>query len=1045
MPRIPEVELERLKQEVSLVRLIESQGHELQKRGKDWALRCVFHEEDTASLVVSPAKNLYHCFGCGAAGSVLDWVMKTQGVSLPHAVQLLKNGAPLDAARAGVTRSHKRHLPSLVAGEGQASAGNEESEADAASTQTELRAVLDYYTATLKQSTEALAYLASRGLDHPGLIDHFQLGYANRTLTYRLAPGHTQAGKAERGRLQAAGILRGSGHEHFNGCIVVPVIGLEGGANPAHAAQVVQCYGRRIARTSKIAPDLSPHLYLPRALSGVWNEAALIADKDVILTEALIDAMSFWCAGYRNVIAAYGVNGFTQDHWNALRHHGARRVWIAYDRDDAGNRAAQELAPQLLEAGIEVWRVLFPKGMDANDYACKVTPADKSLGLALRQAQWLGKGKGPSVAVAEPVSVAELPNEPGLVQLAAENTPGDVGSAPVSAVAAAVEAVDPASSLAAAASVEPPTAAKEEAPLPESAASSAGELVLVFGPRQWRIKGFKKNLAPEVMKVNLQVRQGEVWHVDTLDLYAAKARAHYLKQAVQELNANEDSLKRELGQVLLKLEQMQDAAIAAALAPREAAPVVAPEDAAAAQAWLKAPDLIERLQADLAALGVVGEADNLLAAYLAAVSRKLDSPLALLIQSASAAGKSALMDAVLNLMPEEERMRYSAMTGQSLYYLGETNLQHKILAIAEEEGVRQAAYALKLLQSDGELTIASTGKDETSGELVTRQYTVKGPVMLMLTTTAIDIDEELLNRCLVLSIDESREQTAAIHARQRQAQTLEGLLARHDKTSLTALHHNVQRQLRPVAVVNPYAAQLGFVADKTRTRRDHMKYLTLIASIALLHQHQRSVQRISHRGQMLDYIEASREDIALANRLAHRILGRTLDEMPPQTRRLLHLIHSFVAERAKTEAIKTSEVRFTRRDVREATGWSDSQLKLHCARLADMEYLLLHGGGRGSLMRYELLYDGQGEGERRLCGLIDPDELNNDAKKSGQNGEKSASSLGQVWGMSGSANVAQSRVAAGVEPKAVEVRESAVIRPTKKSSSLAAVGQAGAA
>jgi len=157
--------------------------------------------------------------------------MKTQGVSLPHAVQLLKNGAPLDAAHVGVARSHKRHLPSLVAGEGQAPIGGEESEADAASTQTELRAVLDYYTATLKQSPEALAYLASRGLDHSELIDHFQLGYANRTLTYRLAPGHTQAGKAERGRLQAAGILRASGHEHFNGCIVVSVIGLEDGAN----------------------------------------------------------------------------------------------------------------------------------------------------------------------------------------------------------------------------------------------------------------------------------------------------------------------------------------------------------------------------------------------------------------------------------------------------------------------------------------------------------------------------------------------------------------------------------------------------------------------------------------------------------------------------------------------------------------------------------------------------------------------------------------------------------------------------------------------
>ncbi len=118
------------------------------------------------------------------------------------------------------------------------------------------------------------------------------------------------------------------------------------------------------------------------------------------------------------------------------------------------------------------------------------------------------------------------------------------------------------------------------------------------------------------------------------------------------------------------------------------------------------------------------------------------------------------MDAVLNLIPPEERWQYSAMTGQSLFYLGETNLQHKILAIAEEEGVRQAAYALKLLQSDGELTIASTGKDDATGNLVTKQYTVKGPVMLMLTTTAIDVDEELLNRCLVLTVNDAVWRTA---------------------------------------------------------------------------------------------------------------------------------------------------------------------------------------------------------------------------------------------------------------------------------------------
>ncbi|KAK0359816.1 hypothetical protein LTR94_029774, partial [Friedmanniomyces endolithicus] len=231
--------------------------------------------------------------------------------------------------------------------------------------------------------------------------------------------------------------------------------------------------------------------------------------------------------------------------------------------------------------------------------------------------------------------------------------------------------------------------------------------------------------------------------------------------------------------------------------------------------------------------------ENALCVYLAALSRKLDRPLAVLIQSTSAAGKSALMDAVLDLVPEEERVTYSAMTGQSLFYLGDTDLKHKALAIAEEEGARQAAYALKLLQSQGTLTIASTGKDPATGKLVTQDYTVEGPVALMLTTTAIDLDEELANRCLVLTIDESRDQTRAIHARQRYEETLAGLATREHGAAIRKLHHNAQRLLQPIKVVNPYAEALTFLDDKTRTRRDHRKYLGLIRAIALLHQHQR--------------------------------------------------------------------------------------------------------------------------------------------------------------------------------------------------------------
>ena len=95
------------------------------------------------------------------------------------------------------------------------------------------------------------------------------------------------------------------------------------------------------------------------------------------------------------------------------------------------------------------------------------------------------------------------------------------------------------------------------------------------------------------------------------------------------------------------------------------------------------------------------------------------------------------------------------MTGQSLFYLDSDEIKHNILAISEDEGIREATYALKLLQSEGELRHAATarGKD---GRMATETYHVEGPVQIMLTTTAMDIDEELVNRCLVLTVDETR-------------------------------------------------------------------------------------------------------------------------------------------------------------------------------------------------------------------------------------------------------------------------------------------------
>ena len=265
--------------------------------------------------------------------------------------------------------------------------------------------------------------------------------------------------------------------------------------------------------------------------------------------------------------------------------------------------------------------------------------------------------------------------------------------------------------------------------------------------------------------------------------------------------------------------------------------------------------------------------------------------------------------------------------------------------------------------------------------------------MLFSTTTAIDPDEELLNRCLVLSVDEGSAQTKAVHEQQRKRRTLEGFRAGEDRQQLIALHQNAQRLLRPLKIFNPYAEQLTFVSDKTRTRRDNEKYLALIDSITLLHQYQREIKREEYKGAMIEYVEVTLADIELANQLAHEVLGRTLDELPPQTRKLLKLISDMVARECVQERVKRNEYRFTRKQVRDETGWGNTQLKIHLARLEDMEFLGLHNVPRSKAIAYELLFDGEAESdERHLMGLINTETLKNnryDLEKSGVAREKS--------------------------------------------------------
>ena len=225
------------------------------------------------------------------------------------------------------------------------------------------------------------------------------------------------------------------------------------------------------------------------------------------------------------------------------------------------------------------------------------------------------------------------------------------------------------------------------------------------------------------------------------------------------------------------------------------------------------------------------------------------------------------------------------------------------------------------------------------------------------------------------------------------------MLAGEQAKTIRTLHRNAQRLLKPLAVVNPYAERLTFLDERTRTRRDHQKYLTLIDAIALLHQHQREIKTAEQGGQRIEYVEVIPADIALANRLAHEVLGRSLDELPPQTRNLLDQLLVMVSEACEREGLERREYHFTRRQVREHTCWGDTQLKIHLARLVELEYLLIHR--KGQTFWYELAYAGEGsDGQRFMVGLLDPEQLY-DGQRSGSENQRSAPRSGRGRGAVG--------------------------------------------
>lgn len=503
------------------------------------------------------------------------------------------------------------------------------------------------------------------------------------------------------------------------------------------------------------------------------------------------------------------------------------------------------------------------------------------------------------------------------------------------------------------------------------------EANFMHGGLLYRIRGLRMKTF-DSMRVVVTVDTGQGRHTDRLDLYVAKSRRSFANTIASKLHQQSAKIEEDLLRIIEDLERIQREEMERRASEGMEKPYeITDQEREEALSFLQDPGLLDRIVEDLTVCGYVGEEIAKKVCYLSATSRLTKKPLSVIVRSSSAAGKSDLMEKVSSLMPPEEVEFYSRITPQALYYMDKDRLKHKLLIVDERAGSEDADYSIRNLQSREKLTLAVVIKDPSSGKSRTVTLELEGPCVIWESTTQATLNSENSSRCFEVWLDEGAQQTLRIQKAQKAEFSTEGWGSEGERERIIRTHRNAQRLLRPLRVEIPYRGKLTFPAGWMRTRRDHKRFLSLIAMIALLHQYQRKVKTTSS-GE--EYIEATVADYQAAYGLGTHIMGYTLSHIQKASKDLLDELHLMVARRAKETGVKNEEYTFSRREIREWTNQYDKKIRRCLEDLIDMEYVRVASGRQGKTYLYRL------EPERKLkhdcrAGITTPEEVEKMLKK----------------------------------------------------------------
>ncbi len=346
----------------------------------------------------------------------------------------------------------------------------------------------------------------------------------------------------------------------------------------------------------------------------------------------------------------------------------------------------------------------------------------------------------------------------------------------------------------------------------------------------------------------------------------------------------------------------------------------------AAEAFLKKKNLLQLTNDLIGKSGVIGEDTNRLLMFLIFTSRKTNNPLHCISLGSSGVGKTHLQSKVGELIPQEDKVEITVLSANAFYYFNRTELQHKLILIEDLDGAESVLYPLRELQTKKRITKTVVHKD-TKGTTKTIHLTVEGPVSLAGCTTQESIYEDNSNRSFLLYIDETKEQDQRIMQYQRLISA--GKLNEEEQHASRDLLQNVQRVLKPIKVINPYAEYLSLPSAVFKPRRTNSHYLQFIEVITFYKQYQREQQVNEDTGEM--YIETTVEDIEEANELIQEVLLRKSDTITGATRNHLESLKAYLQ--------KNTQTTFTNAEIRRNLRIKETTLRRYNKQLLEENYI----------------------------------------------------------------------------------------------------------